>query len=160
MNLRILKKTRKANELGDIFCFQVKDGEYMYGRVIRTDAMVNVFYNGLLVYIYDAVSNCKESVPELHKENLLIPPIITGHFMWTKGYFETVMKKALELQDVWPQHCFFDGQWGGSYYDEYNNRLDDRIEPCGTYYVTLVIGVDKRISEALGLPDSNSTNTD
>jgi hypothetical protein len=38
MNLAVLKKTRRAPEVGDIFVMQPPDGQFLFGRVVDTNA--------------------------------------------------------------------------------------------------------------------------
>jgi len=152
MNLRILRRTRKTLKPGDIFVLQARDHEFVFGRVIRTDARHGGFEECVLVYIYAAFSADKSGPSELDRDRLLIPPLLTGKYMWTRGYFEPVGSRPLEQDDVLPQHCFYSFRWGESYYDEFNNRLPERVEPCGSYSIYLPRGVDRDISIALGIP--------
>ena len=155
-NLRVLKRSRKPVLLGDIFVLQVRDDEYIFGRVVRTDAMHMGFKDCVLIYIYKAYSTDKYVIPELDKNELLLPPMLTGPYMWTKGYFQTVENRPMSPHDVFAQHCFYSIRWGGSYMDADNNRLPERIEPCGFYGITVSQGVDREVSQALGLESDDS----
>ena len=150
-NLKVLRRTRKPICAGDIFAMQVEEGHYLFGRVIRTDAMLMDIKDCILIYIFRAVSRDKHVIPALDKDNLLVAPILTGPYMWTKGYFETVEHRSLTSHDVLPQHCFHSIRWGASYMDADNNRLPGRTEPCGSYAITLSQGIDRAVSRALGL---------
>jgi hypothetical protein len=150
-NLKVLKRSRKELNPGDIFAFQIKEGEYMFGRVIRTDAMIHSMEDCILIYIYNDVSKDKNNIPKLDKNNLLIPPIMTNKRPWTMGYFETIDHKPLIEVDVLQPHCFRDPTFG-KYYDEYNNELPSKIKPCGMQALHSYRTIDDEISDALGIP--------
>jgi len=151
--LRFLKKSRKQPRPGDVFVLQVKDDEYIFGRVIRDDVLrddTSKRKHGLwLVYIYNATSRDKNKLPTLNKHDLLIPPQIINRLGWVDGYFETVAYLPLSENDVLSQHCFED--WSGRYRDEYDNLLRERVEPCGVYGVGNYLTIESKVCKALGL---------
>lgn len=155
MNMRILGKKRVTPKPGDVFAYLMPDGLYRYGRVIRVDAEVGGFPDGILVYLYRAVSRSKNEVPVLHASELLIPPVATNLQPWRLGYFEVVRSRRLEPADVLPQHCFYSDLFR-KYYDEYGRELPARVEPCGGFGLCTVLGIDNRVSEALGIPFSET----
>lgn len=85
-NLLVLKPSRKRLVPGDIFALKPEGHPVYFGRVISTDARVGPF-PGILIYIHNASSNVADDVPELRRESLLVPPLITNRLPWTKGYF-------------------------------------------------------------------------
>ena len=151
MNLRVLKKSRRKPEVGDIFALQARAGEYLFGRVVSVDARIGGFDNVVLVYVYNARSTTKASVPMLDKRNLLVPPIGTNRQPWLRGYFETIATQPLRAKDVLAKHCF-GPSFAGKYYDEQGRELQARTEPCGEYGVESYRTIDDAISDAVGIP--------
>src|SRR5262245_6179236 len=131
MNLEVLKPSRRAPKVGDIFAMKPPDGQYLYGRVISTNANPLGVGGAILIYVYRARSGMKEVVPDLLRGQLLVPPIMTNKQPWLKGYFELVDNRPVTLIDRLPQHCFRSIR--GWYLDELGNRLPDAIEPVGQF---------------------------
>ena len=156
MNMRELNKSRKVPREGDIFALQVIDGEFLFGRVINTKTRIGNFDDVIMVYIYDVLSNTKHDVPILDKRQLLIPPLGTNRQPWYKGYFETIVRGPLAIDDILERHCFEDISPVDSrvtgYYDEQYNRLKKRTDPCGVFGLAGYTSIDADISKALGLP--------
>jgi len=136
-----LKATRKQIQAGDIFVCSIDEGKYIWGRVIR-DKDVAAFSTAMtkgvyLVYLYNIVTENIDKVPELKKDNLLIPPVAVTKHEWTSGYFQLVGSKELHSEDILDQHCFhvfakMGGKVIADYYkDEFGNKLNKRYEPCG-----------------------------
>jgi hypothetical protein len=150
VNLVVLKRTRRAPAVGDIFVVQPPDGQFLYGRVVSVDARPLGVPGAILIYIYRARSHAKTDVPELRVAQLLVPPLITNRRPWTMGYFELVEERPLTSRDRLPQHCFGDDR--GWYFDEVGNRLDGPAEPVGEWGLHSFRTIDDEISRALGIP--------
>ena len=148
-NLRVLKPSRKAIRPGDLFVFQPAGMPFFFGRVIRTDATVGGFPNGILVYLYAARSTNKTKVPELRLNKLLLPPLATNRLPWTRGYFETIESRRLSESDVLPVHCFRSSN--GRYFDETGKPMDAPIEPVGEFALQSFRSIDDLVSDALGI---------
>jgi len=154
LNMKILRRSRKPVQPGDVFVLQILADQFHFGRVIQTD--INMMGKNVLVYIYHETNSDKRQIPVLDRQDLLVPPLIVGKFMWTRGYFETVSHRALSSEDVLPVHCF----WTPSlldptkikYFDEDGKELRERVEPCGFHALSLEGSVDNQISDALGIP--------
>lgn len=153
MNLIILKKTRRAPEVGDIFVMQPPDEQFLYGRVISTSAMIGPIEDCILIYLYRARSTEKKAIPQLLRGQLLVPPMMTNKLPWTKGYFEYIENRPLTPLDLLPQHCFA-RSWTNppQYFDELGNRMAGPIEPVGEYGLQSYRTIDDKISQALGIP--------
>lgn len=157
-NLEMLTPSRKRLNVGDVFALKPKGHPYYFGRVIRLDA-IGLAGGAILIYIYNAKSDDKGSIPVLDKRHLLIAPTMINRLPWSRGYFETVANLPLSDEDILHPHCFED-DWRhvlfpGSpiiYRDEYGNRLPGRTEPCGIYGLGSFRTVDDDVSEALGIP--------
>ena len=135
---------------GDLFVMQLPDMHYLFGRVIRNDALIGPMTDCILIYIYRSRSDSKTPPPpsDLKTGNLLVPPILTNRLPWTKGDFETVDHSPLEDTDQLPQHCFL--RSNGDYYDERNNSLPGPVEPVGAWALDSFRTIDDTVSEALG----------
>lgn len=155
MNLAVLKKSRRGPEAGDIFVMLPRDQLFLYGRVISTEAKIGPMENCVLIYIYTLRSTTKLPVPELSRDHLLVPPIMTNKLPWRRGYFETVDHQTLEEEDRLRQHCFKDLFIEGKYFDESSNELDQCGELVGVWGLGSFRTIDDEVSEALGLPLSD-----
>ena len=150
MNLRVLKRARRSPEVGDIFVLSPANGQFLFGRVVATDANPLGVGGGILIYIYGARSSDKSPVPELRPSELLVPPMMTNKLPWTKGYFEFVENRPMGPQDRLAQHCFKDTR--GWFFDEQRNRLPEPTEPVGQWGLHSYQTIDDEISNALGIP--------
>jgi hypothetical protein len=152
INMQFLKKSRKKLCPGDVFVFKMPKFDYVFGRVICTDAEVDRIPGLILIYIYKAFSEDKNKIPFLDKNNLVVPPIIMNRQGWLQGYFEIVINKPLVKEDILSKHCFKSTILGTlKYYDEYNNELIKPTEPCGQYGVSNHRVTDDEVSRALGI---------
>lgn len=150
--MKVLKRSRKPPKAGDIFVYQMPDGLYRYGRVIRDDIQMDPLRGLLLLYFYQAASKVKSATPELRKEELLIPPELHDRGPWTRGYFETIASVTLKPDDILPVHCFkSEARVFEQYVDEYGKRIPRRTKPCGDYGLCSEVTVDVRLSRALGI---------
>jgi len=153
-NLKILKRTRRKPEPGDIFAFQLEllPERYFFGRVVATDTKIGGFRDGgvILIYLYKTSSEDKTKIPTLHPSELLVPPIGTNGLPWSLGFFEVVKSGPNSVADLLPQHCFRDVR--GWFFDEHGNRLPAVVEPVGVYGLSGIGSIDHKISQALGLP--------
>ncbi len=150
MNLTVLKKTRRAPEVGDIFVTCPPDGKYRFGRVIDTNADPLGVGGAVLIYLYQVAATAKTPVPALLRGQLLVPPIMTNKQPWTKGYFEHVENRPLSAMEVLPQHCFKDTR--GWYFDQEGKRLAGPVGPVGQWGLHSYRTIDDEISKALGIP--------
>jgi hypothetical protein len=152
MNLREIQRSRKKPVPGDVFAMFMPGRGWLYGRVVATDALIGPFEDCLLLYIYRHVSGECRAPDDLSPE-LLVPPILTDTFPWKKGYFKTIAHVPLRRDQLLPVHCFY-SPVRSHYFNEKNQQLDHRTEPCGFYALTTERGIDGRISEALGVPSA------
>jgi len=131
---------------------QLPDGDFLYGRVISTTAVIVPMTGCILIYIYAARSADKNLVPELYRSQLLIPPMMTNKLPWSKGYFELIASGPLNPMDRLPQHCFA-RTWMSppQYFDDKGNQLNGPISPVGEYGLQSYRTIDDHISKALGI---------
>jgi hypothetical protein len=161
LNMQALRRSRKPLRPGDIFVYRLKNLDFGFGRVIRTETGVflTVSPGTCLVYFYSAVFRDKYPIPPLSRNKLLLPPKIIGGELWTLGYFENVGHEPLGREDVLPVHCFH-SDIQGCYFDEYARPLRKRSEPCGSWGLTGYVLLDVILSEARGIPPHPSTIID
>jgi hypothetical protein len=145
-NLQTLKRSRRKPQVGDVFVMLPPDDRYLFGRVIRTDALGPM--KALLVYVYSTRAQIKDVPAGLSPTALLIPPTFTNWLGWVHGRFETIANLPLGPSDVLEQHCFYAA---GRYYNEDMQPLPARIEPCGVGGLTSYRMLDDLISDALGI---------
>lgn len=151
LNMRFLKKSRRRLQPGDVFCYSILPERYHYGRVICTDAMLGKSTrNLLLLYFYRATSSVLTEVPELNRDDLLIPPVLAVDRAWWDGYFMHVDHRDIKSEDRLAVNCFYWEFWN-KYMDEYGHQLNARYEPCGFYGITGYGVIDRSICMALGL---------
>lgn len=169
-NLQLLKTSRKKQQPGDVFVLRIADDKYLFGRIIRNDAlrtrasepaMAGEDARANLAYIYNHVA-ADSSLPEmaaLSRDRLLIPPFFVDRLWWSRGYFQTIINVSLAESDILPQHCFLwrialgGGRFVERYYDEYSNELPERAEPVGSLALPTIGWIDSKLSVALGIPD-------
>lgn len=157
MALRQLKRSRKWPNPGDIFTLHLEETGWLFGRVIRTDALHSprhIWNDGdpfcIVVYIYRHVSQEPKVPTNLPPKDLLIPPLIVSEDPWINGLLQTVGHIPLAASDVLPIHCF---HWFDRYFDEYGNELNKRIEPCGEMGVETGEAIEWWVRRGLGLPE-------
>jgi len=150
-NLRVLRRSRRAPEPGDVFAMQLPDDRYLFGRVVATDLPSGraPMPGANLVYIYRDRSETKEP-GVLTPDRLLLPPLFTNRLGWTRGVFETVHHAPLAPGDLLARHCF--RRWNGDHLDEYGRLLPGPVEPCGDWTLVSYRRIDDLVSDALGYP--------
>ena len=161
-NLQLLKASRKKQKPGDVFVLRIADEKYLYGRIIRNDALWTLRDPGYrgddaranLAYVYDHVAVEPEplDLAILSRDRLLIPPFFVDGLWWSRGYFQTMFNAPLAESDVLPRHCF-QRPSSRRFYDEFNNELDDPIEPIGSLSLPTIGWIDSKLSVALGIPE-------
>ena len=138
--------TRSPVHAGDVFSMKLPSGNYLYGRVVRTDACLRSFCENILIYLFDEIGN--EVAPRfpLTVNRLLCGPIITNRQGWTRGFFTTIDSRPLGPDEELPIHCFLSSN--GHYYDERNREVPPQ-EPTGEYSLQSYEAIDQAIQDAL-----------
>ena len=157
-NLEVLKKTHKRPKVGDVFLFKPTNKPFYFGRVIETSADASLGPIGNLLYLYNSCSEKKDSIPNLLRENLLIPPLITNKLPWSMGYFETVANRPLLETEKFQRHYFksknpyLNGK--DYFYDEFSAEIPGSKvgSPLGKYGQIGIISISVDVSRALNIP--------
>lgn len=150
MNLLKLHPSRHKPKTGDVFAMLLCDQEYLFGRVIATDAIAIPGHAGVLVYIYSARACNIDAPPCLSPDSLLIPPLITNVLPWSKGYFQHVISRELKPEDRLPQHSF--RYFNDEIVDEYMRPVGASSGPIGEQGLESFRTIDDAVSAALGMP--------
>jgi Immunity protein 26 len=153
-NFRVIRRSRKRPQAGDVFAMQILDRRYLFGRVVCADLPSGQAPapEACLLYIYRILRDTKHIDPEeLKRSDLLIHPVFSNRLGWTRGYFETIAHHPLQSRDVLERHCF----WHfirEKYVDEHDQVLPEPIPPCGQWTLMSYRRIDDLVSEALGIP--------
>ncbi|GAA0256179.1 hypothetical protein GCM10010492_66340 [Saccharothrix mutabilis subsp. mutabilis] len=154
-NLRVLQKSRRRPEVGDLFVLSPRDDLYVFGRVISDQARwaqvdpqippVN------LIYVHRYTSPVVEVPPdaELQAGTLLISPTMVNNLPWSRGYFQTIANIPLRPGERLAVHCFRDAR--GRFVNEFNEPLPARTEPWSVLGLGSYRTVDDEVCEALGI---------
>lgn len=134
-----------------MFAMHLTDGQYLFGRVVATDATVSGGAKLNLVYVFKYRSRTMSPPRHLSAKDLLIAPEITNRQGWLKGYWQTIESRAFEEGERLAVHCFFD-ETNGRYVDEYGKRLAGRKKPSASLGVAQYHGIGYSASKKLGLP--------
>lgn len=156
------KSSRKKAKEGDVFTIKLITGDYYFGRVISTkalqylgDAEDGYFY---LVYLYNSSSKDKKIIPELKKEELLIPPYFTLSTDWTTGFAETIANIPLDNDDIFHPHYMYCGL-RDIYSDGFGNKIDPPAKGCRTpvgdngFSSLTMLDIDIRKALGIELPE-------
>lgn len=149
--LVVQQPSRKRVVAGDIFTMRLVSGGCVFGRVISTGAVHGGVPGLILIYVYSGIAETAQAPCQFDKNRLLFPPLVTNRQGWLKGYFQTVEHRPLVSEDRFPVHCFQRRSFHGakSYFDEFDQPLPARLEPCGEYVVAGYSSIDRRIAKAL-----------
>ena len=147
---KFIKKTRRKPVPGDYFYIQLIDERYYLGRVIRNDACIPPITNMNVIYIYKTPLQDVSELPTCKRTELLIPPVIANNQGWLKGYFGYLGSVPLEEEDVLPVHCF-ESPINYFCYNEYGERLPEKVEPCGVWGVASHATIELELRIALGI---------
>ncbi|HMT81105.1 MAG TPA: Imm26 family immunity protein [Azonexus sp.] len=144
-----LKGSRKRLLAGDVFAVKPKGHDYLFGRVIRTDARVVSFTNCFLVYLYNvSAKNLNQlHLSDLTPKRLLLPPLIINRLPWSRGIFMTVGNFPIDRSDLLERHCF--KTYEGRFFDEVSNQLSQPYEPVGIFGLWSYAALGEALSKIL-----------
>ena len=148
MKIKTLRKSRKDPVEGDVFTYTFDRKRYYWGRVVRTGARVGPFPNCLLLYFFAAPSGSPDEVPQLRKEDLAVPPLLTNKRPWTMGYFVTAAHFDITEADRFSRHCF-KHPVSGKVYDEDGIEVADGCKPLGSYLLHSYQTIADELARAL-----------
>ena len=152
-NLRVPPEpSRKRLHPGDLFTASPAPETFVFGQVVRPDAVLEVPITAVLIYIYDSVANhpVLPEVDHLIPQRLLFAPLFINRLPWSRGYFQTLSHRDLTTSDVLPRHCFRTPS--GGVVDDDGNVVSNPTDPIGRWGLESFRTVDDRVCTALGIP--------
>ena len=154
----LLPDGAKVNEpkLGDIFTFSIKEGEYMFGRVIADKVLGQGISEGklIVIYIYKILSKSKIEVSyaSLTLDSLLAGPFILLKDNFKFGYLEIIHYESISDINVHFPICFEIRHLVGN---PSENQLGEKIEKqkiCGMSGIWNIAAIEQKVCAALGQP--------
>lgn len=130
---------------GDVFCFQAKGMNNIYGQVIRWVKVGE--WDGVLVRIFRplAEEDMEASLP--FSATLLLPPIILDPIIWKRNYLRLVPSCDYPLPAK-ERYSFWDPT-ESEYVDETRKVVRRPSKPVATYGLTTLTGFSKALAKAL-----------
>lgn len=145
--LQVIKRKRIYPEIGDIFKINPINDIYFYGVVLNNH--INSI-NGddlLLILIFKQDIEINKSIGNgVSEDDLLLPPQIVGHEYWARGYFYNIdhYDELLNIEDYG-----FYSVGKAKFFDEYGKELLNQPRLLGTFGVTTISGIAKKINQEL-----------
>ena len=130
--LKVIKRTRKLAEKGDIFVFSPRKGIYFYGLVVKDDVKSDSEYNWYVIMLFKNKTNSLDKINFVPDYNeLLIPPLVVTRLYWTKGFFYNV--GHLDEINYNISYAFYDVYWNITVddYDQKINYVPDYLSVSG-----------------------------
>lgn len=123
------KRRLKRPEVGDLFTLEMDGVGFIHGVVARNEfefAKGQVEFN--FVYIFRDITHSQNEKINLHKDNLLFPPLIVNDMNWRCGYFQTYSQVPISELDVFDNYCFY-SDLRIRHENEFFQPID-KFEPC------------------------------
>lgn len=158
--MEFLGISRKKPQVGDIFVFKNKYKGYGWGRVILLEPKMGFgvpypIKEASIIYVYNVFTNDISKIPELKRNNFLLPPLIINRRGWLDGYFQTIQNTPITQDDVFAQNMF---KYKVKDELQYRNQEGVEInktslgEDCSWWGIGNHRTLDDQISIALNLP--------
>lgn len=143
--LKVIKRTRKYPNKGDVFLVEPQEGIYFYGLVINNHVN-NIQGDDLLVIMIfrNRANGLTNKSFELDYNNLLIEPCMVGKEYWTRGYFYTIDNIEYEKSD----YGFYSIS-KNKFFNEYEEELYKEPKLLGVWGVSTIFGIAIKIQEEL-----------
>ena len=144
--LRVIKRSGKYPQTGDIFILKPTK-EITLSGIVMNDHINNI--NGsdlLLVLIFKEDTDVRTAVEKSVFEELLLPPQIVGQEYWTRGYFYCT--DHIEHPEK-PDDYGFYSIGKGMFLDEYGTELASQPKLLGTYGVSSITGIARKVNQEL-----------
>ena len=156
MNI-LLPDGTKVNEpkLGDIFTFSIKEGEYMFGRIIAENPTVDGFNDPkikkVVIYIYKNIEHSKKvDISKLTVDSLLLPPLILNIDVWKLGYLEIIDHEETNDVNVHFPICFDNkGLYGIDYTDPWGKKIEKQ-KICGLAGLSNMVVLESKLCNIFG----------
>ena len=151
--LRVIKRSRKKPQEGDVFLLSPREGVYFYGRVlkanidnIQNDTFISGQYSILLFKNKTKTPDISSYAPDYNE--LLLKPCIVSSGYWTRGFFFTIANDPINAQGKGLDYGFYSiGK--GKYMNESGHELDRQPAILGTYGISTLTGIARQIEQEL-----------
>jgi hypothetical protein len=122
--LKVIKRTRKYPEKGDVFVYSPRENVFFYGIVIDDNAgnLLGEHHFYVVALFKDKNHSLKEINFAPKEENILCPPMIVSRLYWTKGFFYNV--DSIEKLPIEIDYGFYDVIGKKGYVDKNENCLN------------------------------------
>lgn len=145
--LQVIKRKRIYPEIGDIFKINPINDIYLHGVVLNNHIYSINGDDLLLILIFKQDIDIKQSIGNgVTEDELLLPPQIVGKEYWSRGYFYNIDRYD-ELPNIEDYGFYSVGK--AKFFDEYGNELLNQPRLLGTFGVTTISGIAKKINQEL-----------
>ena len=147
-NFKVIKRTRRQPNDGDIFVCTINGTVYYYGKILKA-CIVNPSDEWINGCILACLFRDKTTVKNLDNykgsyDNLLLTPFIVTKQYWTGGWFETIGNVPLDERDFSLDYGFYEaygfGPMGG-FYKETGEGMDHIPKYMSSLGIETLIGV-------------------
>lgn len=148
--LKVIKRTRKYPNKGDVFLVEPKEGLYFYGLVVNNHVNNIQGEDLLVIMIFRNRANGltdKSFKPDYN--NLLIRPCMVGKEYWTRGYFHTIDNIEYDKSD----YGFYSIS-KNKFFNEYEEELYKEPKLLGLWGVSTILGIAVKIQDELIIDES------
>lgn len=145
--LQVIKRKRIYPEIGDIFKINPINDIYFYGVVLNNHICSINGDDLLLILIFKQGIDINKSIDNgVSEDELLLPPQIVGKEYWSRGYFYNI-----DHYDALPnvEDYGFYSVGKTKFFDEYGKELLNQPRLLGTFGVTTISGIAKKINQEL-----------
>lgn len=145
--LQVIKRKRIYPEIGDIFKINPINDIYFYGVVLNNHIYSINGDDLLLILIFKQDIDINKSISNgVSEDELLLPPQIVGKEYWLRGYFYNIdhYDELINIEDYG-----FYSVGKAKFFDEYGKELLNQPRLLGTFGVTTISGIAKKIYQEL-----------
>ena len=141
--LKVIKRTRKYPEIGDIFQINPKENIRYYGVVINNHINNHDGEDLILIIILNNDEKIEHKLSRtIVNKDLLIPPCIVGKEYWSHGFFFNVAHQSSEIKiESFGFYNIIDG-FIYDEYDKYKYEKEPNIISMGGVYTISGIAYD------------------
>lgn len=156
--LQVIKRKHPKLQKGDVFLVNPFKNLFFFGLVLKTDIYDSALGNGLVDvcifnnHIYDM--NIEYDIPDLKKENILVPPSVISKEYWHKGYFYNVGN--IEIENI--EYAFYSIA-KHSYINNEREPITDLPDVLSSYGFTTIVGIESQIHDYMFINFFDFSNT-
>ena len=151
-NLKVIKRTRREKNDGDIFLCTLNGIVYYYGKILQAkiEHPSDDWINGCILVCIFLEKTIEKNLSNFKGDykNLLVCPFIVTSQYWSNGWFETIGNVPLTKEDKELDYGFWDKEIigpCGSFYKANGEVLDHIPKYFSSYGVKSLNGVYKQL---------------